>query len=165
MTVESLKSTEPDIRTTPEIRIIGLKLDMSLANNRVAELWQSFMPKRHLINTVSPEMMYSIAEYDEGYFNAFNPTTSFTRWAGLAVSEHEPVPEGFNEIRLGAGKYAVFTHYGAGPTARQTFMHIHGNWMPKSGYGYDNRPFFELLGPKYKNNDPSSEEEIWVPIV
>jgi predicted transcriptional regulator YdeE len=28
----------------------------------------------------------------------------------------------------------------------------------------DNRPHFEVLGDKYKNNDPSSEEEIWIPI-
>jgi hypothetical protein len=25
-------------------------------------------------------------------------------------------------------------------------------------------PHFEVLGDKYKNNDPSSEEEVWIPI-
>jgi len=28
----------------------------------------------------------------------------------------------------------------------------------------DDRPHFEVLGDKYKNADPDSEEEIWIPI-
>ena len=46
----------------------------------------------------------------------------------------------------------------------KTFQYIFGTWMPDSGYKWDNRPQFEILGEKYKNNDPSSEEEIWIPI-
>jgi AraC family transcriptional regulator len=29
----------------------------------------------------------------------------------------------------------------------------------------DDRPHFEVLGEKYKNNDPTSEKEIWIPIL
>jgi AraC family transcriptional regulator len=28
----------------------------------------------------------------------------------------------------------------------------------------DQRPHVEVMGEKYKNNDPDSEEEIWIPI-
>ena len=35
---------------------------------------------------------------------------------------------------------------------------------PNSDYKPDDRPHFELLGAKYKNDDPDSEEEIWIPI-
>jgi predicted transcriptional regulator YdeE len=28
----------------------------------------------------------------------------------------------------------------------------------------DDRPHFEVLGKNYKNNDPVSEEEIWIPV-
>jgi AraC family transcriptional regulator len=31
-------------------------------------------------------------------------------------------------------------------------------------YFLDDRPHFEILGDKYKNGDPDSEEEIWIPI-
>jgi AraC family transcriptional regulator len=65
---------------------------------------------------------------------------------------------------LKAGLYAVFLHKGAAVTATETFQHIFGIWLPKSEYILDNRPHFEILGEKYKNNDPSSEEEIWIPI-
>jgi len=39
-----------------------------------------------------------------------------------------------------------------------------GTWLPNSEYALDNRPHCDILGKKYKNDDPSSEEEIWVPI-
>lgn len=45
-----------------------------------------------------------------------------------------------------------------------TFGYIFGTWLPNSGYIMDDRPHFEILGAKYKNNDPESEEEIWIPI-
>jgi AraC family transcriptional regulator len=28
----------------------------------------------------------------------------------------------------------------------------------------DNRPHFEILGEKYKQGSPDSEEEIWIPV-
>jgi AraC family transcriptional regulator len=37
-------------------------------------------------------------------------------------------------------------------------------WLPNSAYALDDRPHFEALGEQYKNNDPNSEEEIWIPI-
>jgi AraC family transcriptional regulator len=43
-------------------------------------------------------------------------------------------------------------------------MYIFNTWLPKSGYQLDRRPHFEILGEKYKNNNPDSEEEIWIPI-
>ncbi|MEN9524835.1 MAG: hypothetical protein RLZZ256_219, partial [Bacteroidota bacterium] len=31
-------------------------------------------------------------------------------------------------------------------------------------YLLDERPHVEVMGSKYKNNDPASEEDIWIPI-
>jgi predicted transcriptional regulator YdeE len=42
--------------------------------------------------------------------------------------------------------------------------YIYTEWLPASNYELDNRPQFEILGVKYKTNDPNSEEEIWIPI-
>ncbi len=36
--------------------------------------------------------------------------------------------------------------------------------LRRSGYEMDTRPHFEILGAQYKNNDPDSEEDIYVPI-
>ncbi|RYE38364.1 MAG: GyrI-like domain-containing protein, partial [Sphingobacteriales bacterium] len=41
---------------------------------------------------------------------------------------------------------------------------IFTEWLPNSAYELDDRPHFELLGSKYKNDDAESEEEIFVPV-
>ncbi|MFT5513068.1 MAG: AraC family transcriptional regulator, partial [Bacteroidia bacterium] len=46
----------------------------------------------------------------------------------------------------------------------KTFGYIFGEWIPNSIYDIDSRPHFEILGDKYKNDHPNSEEEIWIPI-
>jgi AraC family transcriptional regulator len=66
-------------------------------------------------------------------------------------------------FRLEGGLYAVFDFKGSG-NDKSIFQYIFGTWLPGSDYNLDNRPHFEVLGEKYKNNDPGSEEEIWIPI-
>ena len=62
------------------------------------------------------------------------------------------------------GLYVVFLYQGIASAGAKTFQYILGTWLPNSEYTLDNRPHFEILGEKYKNEDPSSEEEIWIPI-
>lgn len=49
-------------------------------------------------------------------------------------------------------------------TDNRIFICIFSDWLPKSDYELDERPHFEILDEKYKNDDPNSEEEIWIPI-
>lgn len=49
----------------------------------------------------------------------------------------------------------------AGPFYQSIFQ----EWFPRSGYRLDKRPHFEVMGDKYKNNDPSSEEMIYMPVM
>jgi AraC family transcriptional regulator len=64
---------------------------------------------------------------------------------------------------LKSGLYAVF-HYQGLSTDNRIFVYILGTWLPNSMYDLDARPHFEVLGEKYKNGDPNSEEDIWIPI-
>jgi AraC family transcriptional regulator len=59
--------------------------------------------------------------------------------------------------------YAVFDYKGLN-TDSSIFIYIFTEWLPGSIYVLDERPHFEVLGEKYKNNDPDSEEEICIPI-
>ena len=61
------------------------------------------------------------------------------------------------------GLYAVFFYKGSSSDTK-IFQYIFTNWLPDSGYTLDNRPHFEILGENYKNGDPGSEEEIWIPV-
>ena len=156
---------EPCIETLSPKLLIGKNLQMSLAKNRTAELWQSFMPHRKDIPHQIGKDLYSVQCYEQMPDpKNFNIEAQFVKWAAVAVSEITQIPESMSMLKLDGGLYAVFLYKGSSNTPELIFPYIFGTWLPQSGYVLDHRPQFEVLGSKYKNNDPDSEEEIWIPI-
>jgi AraC family transcriptional regulator len=151
----------PRIEILSEKKLIGKRIKTSLANNKTSELWQSFMPKRSEIqNTISSDL-FAIQVYNSTYFEAFNPTSVFEKWAALEVIDFENIPVEMESFTLSGGRYAVFEHKGH---SIEIFDYIFSDWIPNSKYDLDHRPHFEILGAKYKKEAPNSEEEIWIPI-
>lgn len=142
-------------------KLVGKHMITSFAKDNTRQLWQSFMPDQNkIINKVSQDL-FSLQVYPEGYFNAFNPTTSFEKWALVEVEDHDAIPENMEAFSLSGGQYAVFNHVGMDTSI---FNYIYSIWIPASNYLLDNRSHFEILGEKYKQGSPLSEEEIWIPI-
>ncbi|GAA0880635.1 hypothetical protein GCM10009119_36050 [Algoriphagus jejuensis] len=153
----------PRIEKLNEKKLIGTPLRMSLSQNRTGELWGSFMPrKREIENRLTNEMI-SLQLYQPSHFINFDPENEFEKWAAVEVSDLENVPSGMEAFNLTGGLYAVFEYKGSSSDTG-IFQYIFGTWLPHSDYDLDDRPHFEVLGAKYKNNDPTSEEEIWIPI-
>jgi AraC family transcriptional regulator len=67
-------------------------------------------------------------------------------------------------ITIPGGLYATFVHKGHPAMAASLFSHIYGTWLPASGFMLDNRPHVGVMGERYKNNDPDSEETFWIPV-
>lgn len=153
----------PRIEILKEKRLVGKRVTMSLANNRTVELWNNLMSHRREISNTVTHDLFSLQIYTPTYFTDFKPTNEFEKWATVEVADLENVPNGMESLRLEGGLYAVFDYKGLN-TDPTIFQYIYGSWLPKSDYFLDNRPHFEVLGVKYKNNDPTSEEEIWIPI-
>jgi AraC family transcriptional regulator len=151
----------PRIEILPEKKLIGKRLQMSLANNRTPELWQSFMPKRGEIKNPISLDLFAVQVYQPTYFEAFNPNTVFEKWATLEVADFNNMPAEMESFTLSGGLYTVFEHKGH---SIEFFDYIFRTWIPNSKYNLDQRPHFEILGAKYKKEDPNSEEEIWIPI-
>jgi AraC family transcriptional regulator len=148
----------------PEKKLIGKYIQTSFANDRTVELWKNFMPRRkEILNNLSADLL-SLQIYDKSFFEHFNPHTTFEKWALVEVSDFDTIPENMKAFTLQGGLYAVFLHKNATSTPEKTFGYIYGTWIPNAEYELDDRPHFEVLGAKYKNNDESSEEEIWIPI-
>ena len=122
------------------------------------------MPRRkELTSNVNADLI-SMQLYHSSFGNrAFDPHQEFEKWAAVEVSDHDNIPEEMEAFTLQEGLYAVF-HYNGLSTDNSIFQYIFTTWLPLSGYSLDNRPQFEVLGARYKNNDPDSEEEIWIPI-
>ena len=154
----------PEIRILQQKILIGKRLQMSLSDNKTGMLWTDFMRNRSKIKNVVGRDKYSIQIYDPDYFSHFNADKTFENWAAVEVHNVEPIPDGFEKFTLAGGKYAVFNYKGSNENAATAFRYIFEDWFPKSGFLPDNRPYFEILGNRYKNADPSSEEEIWIPV-
>lgn len=154
---------EPLIKTSAEKKLIGKRLTMSFANYKVGELWGSFIPKRREISDTLSSDMISMAIYSPSHFSSFDPSRTFEKWATVEVSNFNKIPDTMEMFTLPAGLYAVF-YYTGSSTDHSIFDYIFKTWIPNSEYTLDDRPHFEVLGSKYKNNDPTSEEEIWIPI-
>jgi AraC family transcriptional regulator len=153
----------PKIKTIPSKKLLGIRLTMSLVQNKTGALWGSFMPRRKEISNAVSKDLFSLQVYPHSYFEAFNPAQEFEKWASVEVSDFEHIPANMETFVLPGGLYAVFEHKGSGYD-NSIFQFIYGTWLPASEYLLDERPHFEVLGEKYKNNDPDSEEEIWIPI-
>lgn len=138
---------------------------MSFADNYTYELWSTFMPrKKEITNSIGTEL-YSMEVFDNPFFfEFFNPTNEFEKWAAVEVRDYNNVPKGMKPLTVPAGLYAIFIHRGPASEGPTTYNYIFRTWIPNSNYVVDDRPHFAVMGNKYKNDDPNSEEEIWVPI-
>lgn len=153
----------PRIETLVPKKLIGQSLKMSLTRNRTGELWGQFAPRvKEIQGTISTDKI-SMQVYPTDYYQSFNPGNEFEKWATVEVSDFESIPNGMASFVLEGGMYAVFDYKGSSSDP-SIFRYIFSEWLPKSDFLIDDRPHFEVLGSKYKNNDPNSEEEIWIPI-
>ncbi|NVO03336.1 MAG: GyrI-like domain-containing protein [Bacteroidetes bacterium] len=154
----------PEIRTLTEKNLVGIRLKMSLEDNRTFELWKSFMPRlKEIINNIGDEL-FSMQIYNQLYFENFSIGNEFEKWAAIEVKNFDIIPNGMESFILRGGLYAVFIYRGPASKGNEIFQYIYGTWLPTSNYVLDDKPHFEILGEKYKNEDPDSKEEIWIPI-
>lgn len=126
---------EAEIIQVEKKLIVGMKIEMSLSENKTKRLWKNFTPSRH-----------------------------FTKWAGVEVVGRTTLPDGLEEMEIPAGLYGCFLYKGLPSSAGPFYQSIFQDWLPKSGYQLDRRPHFEIMGDKYKIDDPNSEELVYIPM-
>ena len=82
----------------------------------------------------------------------------------MEVSSFDAIPKNMKSLTLDKGMYAVFRYKGLAKDFGTLMQYIYGQWIPQSDYVLDDRPHFNVLGEKYKNNHPDSEEDVYIPI-
>ncbi len=146
-------------------KLIGKHVRTNMIENKIPQLWASFMPRRNEIQNRMDDNFISMQLVDSlDYFRNFSPSTFFEKWACAEVNDLATIPNEMESFLLPAGMYAVFLHKGTASDAPKTFGYIFGTWLPQSEFELDHRPHFEVIGSKYNNNSPDSEEEVWIPI-
>lgn len=156
---------QPKIKRKGKTYLVGKKLLMSVADNKTQELWKSFMPLRGEVNNRVDKDFYSVEVYSGlDYFKRLDTTKEFQKWAAVRVDDHESIPKSMEGFIIPDGDYAVFLYQGSSVKAHNFYQYIFTEWLPKSENELDDRPHFAVMGENYKNNDPDSQEEIWIPI-
>lgn len=156
---------EPRIVTISELKLVGKRIQTTLAENSTGKLWQSFGPYKKEILHPANTNLYSVQIFAEDQdFEKFTPQTRFEKWAAIEVDRFDKLPDGMEILTLKGGKYAVFIHKGLPSDFPKTSHYIHREWMPNSLYELDSRPHFEIMQEGYSPTDPEAEEEVWIPI-
>lgn len=149
----------PRIEHLEERIVVGMKSQMKQQQyQRIVELWKQFMPKHAQIqNRINQEFIAL-----QNYSDFGNPADNFEIWACVEVANGNVLPEGMQSMQIPEGEYAVFLHKGM--NAGATYQKIMTEWLPTSGYKIANRPHFQVMGAKYKNGSPDSEEDFYIPV-
>lgn len=155
---------EPKIIFREATRLFGKNKILDLAAYNVEDLWKSFMPLKHKIQTIESDFLYSVSEYPKHYFENFSPHAKFAKWAAVSVDFNQEIPDQFEELILPASWYAVF-HFNGDQTPQEFFSYIYGVWLISSGFELNDCPHFELLPSNYNKLSSKNEEDIFVPIL
>ena len=90
------------IENSPEIKLHGISMETSLIENKTQLIWQKFMPLRAKIQGRLNDILFSVEDYPENYFNPFNPNTPFQKWAACEFQIEQELPADFKEIIIPA---------------------------------------------------------------
>ena len=84
------------------------------------------------------------------------PAADLRSSAGLIVANDVPTPDGLEEVRIPAGKYARATHVGHYATLGDSWDRLMGTWLPTSGHRVAARYAYEV----YRIADHSRPNEL-----
>ena len=149
----------PKITQISEKKVIGMQSTMRHNEyGNIVVLWKRFMPRTKAIKSVVNKEFIAMQIYSD--FNSLEKP--FDIWACVEVLDFKDSMLGMNSFTISGGDYAVFLHKGM--DASSTYQQIMTEWLPNSGYKIDDRPHFQVMGEKYKNGSPDSEEDFYLPI-
>ena len=151
----------PKIKTIEKFTAVGLKTRTALSQEAIVSLWRSFMPKLKTIQGRIDSDLIALQDYRRS--DPKDPTSAFDMWALTKVRVGTTAPTSLQMLDVSGGLYAIFLLKGHDVTGLMD--EIMNEWLPTSDYMLDNsRPHFQVMGDKYKNNQPDSEEDFYIPL-
>ena len=100
------------------------------------------------------------------YGVCYNPDDSgnFDYLCGVEVADFSALPDELSRVRIGAQRYAVFTHREHISTIRRTWNTIWNKWLPESGHAPADAPNFERYSEQFNPVTGMGGVEIWLPL-
>lgn len=137
---------------------IGAKLYKEIEKNFevVPQMWgkavaEGILPKLAAMMDAEPKGILGVSAYHE---------TEDSKYY-IAVATTQPAGEEFEEYIVPSFTWAVFPGTGSSQEMQEFEKRIVTEWLPTSGYEYDNGPDVEV----YLNPDPANATyEVWIPV-
>lgn len=161
ITVKGVAEMNYRIEKKDAFRIVGIAQplckDMEQNFEEVPKLWQKAamdgsIPRLLSLMDGKPEGILGVSAcYEQENWTYF-----------IAVSSSREVDDSLTAYTVPAYTWAIFTGEGECPKAIQDLeLRIISEWLPSSGYEYDNGPDVEV----YLNDDPKQAKfEVWIPV-
>ncbi|MEM5339172.1 AraC family transcriptional regulator [Paraburkholderia azotifigens] len=89
---------------------------------------------------------------------------NFDYLCGVEVSDFSGLPDELSRVRIGAQRYAVFTHREHISTIRRTWNTIWNRWLSESGHAPADAPNFERYSEQFNPVTGMGGVEIWLPL-
>lgn len=150
---------EPKILELDGFKFVGLRYFGDNKNQEIKGLWGEFnknCDKFKHVKTNSPAIGLCIMIPGE--------MEKFEYSAGFMVDSTADMDPMFVSRDVPPSKYAVFTHKGLLTNLMETYQYIFGVWAKKTDYKINELLNFEWYDDRFKDNDPSSEFDIYIPI-
>jgi len=94
----------------------------------------------------------------------FVPDCGFDYLTGVEVGNSAKLPTDFKQVKLGARRYAVFTHEEHVSKLPETIDKIWMEWVPESGLKTAQAPCFERYSEEFCPDTGRGGMEIWIPL-
>lgn len=130
----------------------------SETRNEIPMLWRAFFEADQQIPNAEPETMFGVSFSHDG-------EGGFRYGVGLAVDTlPTAMPEGFCEMRLSDGLYAVRRVFGPMTDLPVQMDWMFCDWLPGSDYQLREGAVFERYGPDERNSPDAMAYELWLPV-
>ena len=150
---------EPKIKELEGFKIVGLRYFGDNKKQEIGQLWGEFNRKCDKIKHIkenAPAIGLCIMLPGE--------MEKFEYVAGMMVDSTDDINPEFVAREVPPSKYAVFTHKGLLFNLGETYNYIFTEWVKNCGYEINTMLNFEWYDDRFKDNDPASEFDIYVPI-
>jgi len=162
ITIKGDKEMEYRIEEKAAFRVIGMRepllADIDDSFKRVPVFWQEthnsgVIPKLLELMNGEPQGLLGVCTcFGEDQENFYY----------IAVASDKMPPAGLYEMTVPAGLWAIFHGTGDGKSLQDLQKRIFAEWLPTSGYQWNNLPDVEV----YLSEDPQNMAyEVWLPIV
>ena len=160
LTVKGVEELSYRIENKDSFRIVGVyfPLDKEIENNFIAvpQMWQNAA-----INGTFEKITPLMNNQPMGVLGV-SVCNNKEEWQYfIAVSSSIDTDNSLDEYIIPACTWAIFSGIGTGISIQELERRIITEWLPTSGYEYDNAPDMEV----YLNPDPNNMQyEVWIPI-